>query len=182
MRMIRYAPIALLALAAPLAAQQHQMQHGEHQMDHGLVTAVRSIYDGVKNNVVRAAEAMPEEHYAFRPTPEVRSFGQLLGHIANANYNYCAIALGESNPNSVNIEETATTRTALIEALKASFTYCDRAYAIPDMKAMEMATIMRAERPRMWALVQNASHDNEHYGNIVTYMRMKGLTPPSSMR
>jgi len=179
---IRFLPVALLFLGAPLAAQQHQMHAGEHQMDHGLVTAVRSIYDGVKNNVVRAAEAMPEEHFAFKPTADVRSFGQLLGHIASANYNYCAIALGETSPNSTDIEETATTRAALLEALKASFTYCDKAYAIPDMKAMEMATIMRAERPRMWALVQNASHDNEHYGNIVTYMRLKGLTPPSSMR
>ncbi|MCI0436238.1 MAG: DinB family protein [Gemmatimonadetes bacterium] len=174
----RFVAIAMFAIAAPAAAQQH----AEHSMDHGLVVAVRSIYDGVKSNILRAAELMPEEHYAFRPTPDVRSFGQLLGHIANANYNYCAIALAETSPNTVNIEQTATTRAALVEAVRASFDYCDGAYAIPDMKAMEMTTIMRAERPRLWALVQNASHDNEHYGNIVTYMRIKGITPPSSMR
>jgi len=174
---LRLIPVVVLAVAAPAAGQQHQMQHEmQHEGDH-VVAAIRSIFTGVKTNLMRAAEAMPEENYAFAPTPEVRTFGKLIGHVANANYSYCAGALGEASPNKANIEEAVTDKAGLVKALQESFTYCDRAFAIDDMQAMQM----NGQRMRLWNLVQNTSHDNEHYGNVVTYMRLKGLTPPSSM-
>jgi hypothetical protein len=83
---------------------------------------------------------MSEENYAFKPTPEVRSFGQLVGHVANANYMICSMALGEKNPNAADFEKT-TAKAALVQAIKDSFTYCDKAYAISDASGLEETTI-----------------------------------------
>jgi uncharacterized damage-inducible protein DinB len=168
---VRIIPVLALAIATPAAAQQHM----EHEGDH-VVAAIRSVYSGVKTNLTRSAQQVPEADYGFKPTPDVRSFGQLIAHVANANYSYCAGALDEQNPNKVNIEETVTSKTGLVKALQESFAFCDRAYAIDDMAAMAM----NGQRMRAWFLVQNAAHDNEHYGNIVTYLRLKGMVPPSS--
>jgi uncharacterized damage-inducible protein DinB len=124
---------------------------------------------------------MPEEHYAFRPTPEVRTFAQLIGHIANTQYFFCSSALGEANPDARDFEKTHTTKTALSEVIQASFKYCDRAYAMPDAQATKWQAMKGwGERAPLSILILNIGHNNEHYGNIVTYMRMKGLVPPSS--
>jgi uncharacterized damage-inducible protein DinB len=168
---------ALTALAVPASAQEH-MDHG---MQHGeMVASARTVYETVRGYLTRAAEAMPDEHYSFRPTDDVRTFRELLGHVANANYSYCSAALGVENPNKADIEKTATTKATMVKSLGDSFAHCDRAYAIDEARAHEKAHISGAERPRFYALVQNAAHDFEHYGNVVTYMRMKGLVPPSS--
>lgn len=148
--------------------------------DKGAVASVRPLYEMVKDWVVKSAEQMPEEHYSFKPTPEVRSFGQLLGHVANANYLMCSAAKGEANPNSRD-HEKASGKPALVEAIKASFAYCDAAYQISDSRAGEEVTLFEGMKgSRLWVLMFNVAHDNEHYGNIVTYLRLKGLVPPSS--
>jgi uncharacterized damage-inducible protein DinB len=157
------------------------MNHAAHHED-PMVASARAIYETVRGYLNRAAEQMPAEEYAFKPTPDVRSFGQLIAHVANANYNYCSVALGVQNPNTVNIEETVTDKAGLVKALGESFAHCDAAYRIDGTKAHEMARMMGAERPRFHALIQNAAHDFEHYGNVVTYMRLKGIIPPSSQR
>lgn len=177
MKILAFSTLAVLAAAAPVAAQEHMdpgMQHGD------MVGSARTVYETVRGYLTRASEAMPDEHYGFKPTPDVRSFRELLGHVANANYSYCSAALGVENPNKANFEQTATSKGAMVKALSDSFAHCDKAYAIDEMKAHEKARISGAERPRFYALVQNAAHDFEHYGNVVTYMRMKGLVPPSS--
>ncbi len=166
---------ALIPVAAP--AQEMHMAHGNGGLD-----AVRPVYDMAKGWLTRAAEQMPEENYSFKPTPEVRSFGQLIGHVANAQYLMCSAIKGEANPSKADFEKT-TGKAALVQALKDSFTYCDAAYQIPEMKAMEEVTLFEGMKgSRLWALMFNAAHDNEHYGNVVTYMRLKGLVPPSSQR
>lgn len=167
-------PVVALAFAAPVVAQEHA--HGA-----AAVSGVRALYETVRGYTVRAAEQMPEEHYSFKPTPEVRSFGQLVGHIANASYLFCSTALGEQAPQKGDMEEL-TTKAELVAALNEAFAYCDRAYQISEMSAMEPATVFGAQHTRLYALEFNMGHDFEHYGNIVTYMRMKGLVPPSSQR
>jgi uncharacterized damage-inducible protein DinB len=176
---VRFVPVlAALAVAAPLAAQQHQ--HGAQGGDH-MAAMVRPHHEGVKGYVIRSAEQMPEENYAFKPTPEVRSFGQLIGHIANANYMICSMASGEANPSRANLEQT-TAKAALVQALKESFAFCDRAYQTSDAKLMEKVDIFGQQQDRLYALIMNVGHVNEHYGNLVTYLRLKGLVPPSSQR
>ena len=75
-----------------------------------------------KNNIIRAAEKMPEENYAFKPTPEVRSFGQLIGHVADAQYLFCSAVLGKPNP-APGVEKSKTTKAELVQALKDAFAY-----------------------------------------------------------
>lgn len=167
--------VAALALASPVAAQ-----HDQHAMHHGAaIDGVRALYEQVRGWIVAAAEQMPEEHYSFQPTPEVRTFGQLVGHVANASYAFCSSALGGERPQTGNAEQL-TSKAELTAALRDAFAYCDRAYAITEMQAMEPATVFGSERSKLYALEFNMGHDFEHYGNMVTYMRIKGLVPPSS--
>jgi uncharacterized damage-inducible protein DinB len=141
---------------------------------------IKNLYTTVKGYIVAAAEAMPEEHYAFKPTPEVRSFGELLGHIANSNYIFCAAPKKTANPNKADIEKTVTAKVALVAAVKESFAFCDSAYEVADAGLTEMVKSGQREVGAGYPLAFNVAHDFEHYGNIVTYMRLKGLVPPSS--
>ena len=162
--------VSLSLLAAPLAAQT------------GAVAGMGTVYNVAKGYVTKAAEQMDEANYSFKATAEVRSFGQLLGHIANANYMFCSTALGEKNPNSADLEKTATTKAALVQAIKDSFTYCDKAYAISDADGVKDVTLFGMKTNRIGVLSFNSAHDMEHYGNLVTYFRLKGIVPPSSQR
>jgi uncharacterized damage-inducible protein DinB len=144
------------------------------------VSGVGTIYNVAKNNLVRAAEQMPEADYGFQATKDVRTFGQLVGHVADANFYFCSTAAGEQNPSQGQFEKTLTAKAELVKALKDSFTYCDKAYQISDTKGVEEVTLFGMKTNRVGTLAFNAGHDMEHYGNIVTYMRLKGMVPPSS--
>jgi len=164
--------VLLAGVVAPAAAQTNPFTE-----------AARGTLTLVRTNVVKSAEQMPEEHYSFRPTPEVRSFGELLGHIANANYMICSMATGVENPNKVDIEKTVTTKAGLRKAVEDSFAFCDAQFAsMTDEKGKETVQLFGRPQPRLNVLHFNTAHDMEHYGNIVTYMRLKGLVPPSSQR
>ena len=182
----RLASLLLAASATTLAAQatgHGEGAHEQHQMmNHGIVKSATPLYQSIKRFVTAAAEQMPAEHYAFQPTPEVRTFGQLIGHVANASYLFCSGAMGEKSPATADIEKTMSQKAQLVEALKAAFAYCDKAYEMSDAKAIEEVEFFGQKGNRLWVLNFNVAHDFEHYGNIVTYMRMKGLTPPSSQR
>lgn len=170
MRLPFVAAALLLGAASPALAQMHH---------DGGVSAVRPLYDRLKDLYLQAAEAMPEEHYAFRPTAEVRTYGEILGHVAEENYLFCAAALGEPNPNRTAFEKS-TAKAELVQALRDSFAYCDPAYAMAESRAMEPVSFFGRSGNRLWVIVYNLTHDSEHYGNVVTYLRIKGLVPPSS--
>lgn len=146
-----------------------------------MITATRNHFALVKGNVVKAAAKVSEADYAFKPTPEVRSFGELVGHVANANYMICAAAAGEKSPSTSNIEKTVTGKAALEKALAESFAYCDTVFAkMSAAMATEEVKFFTGPTSRLGILAFNNMHDMEHYGNMVTYMRLKGLVPPSS--
>lgn len=168
----------LLLLVALLPAPA-LAQGGSSASPSSAVGAVAPIYTQVRGYLLAAAEQMPEADYGFKPTPDVRSFAQLVGHVANAQYMICAAALGETSPARQNFEQT-TDKAGLVAALRASSEYCDRAYAQSDDAAMQMTQLFGGQRTRLGVLVLNTSHDFEHYGNLVTYLRLKGLVPPSS--
>ena len=145
-----------------------------------LSAGTKGLYMMAKTNVTRAAEKMPPENYAFKPTDDVRSFGQVVGHVADANYMFCSAVLGEKPPVS-GIEKGKTSKDDLVQALKDSFSYCDKAYdGMTDAAAAQMVKFFGQDRAKLTILSFNVIHDYEHYGNIVTYMRLKGLVPPSS--
>ena len=164
------------ALLPGAAVAQMPMSHG------GGVASVKPVYDIVKGYLTKSAEQMPEANYSFKATPEVRPFGQLIGHVANAQYIVCSAVKGEANPSKADFEKT-TAKADLVKALNDSFAYCDGAYQIDDMKAMEEITLFGSMKgSRLWGMAFNAAHDFEHYGNIVTYFRLKGMVPPSSQQ
>lgn len=174
--------IRMLALAIFVGGLAPAMAQAQAAASDPLSSAIRAMYEGIKRNIVESAAKMPEEHYGFKPTPEVRSFGELLGHIANTHYSYCSTARGEKNPNAENLEKKGT-KADLQKALDASLAFCDAAYAtMTDAKAVELIPAGQAQVIRVQRLLANIAHDNEHYGNLVTYMRMKGLVPPSTER
>lgn len=143
------------------------------------VGSVKPLFSQVSTWIIQAAEQVPEDMYGFKPTPEVRSFGQMFGHVANAQYMFCATALGEKSPSTQDAEKL-TAKADIVAALKGSAAYCQKAYDMSDAKAMEPAAMFGMKGTRLWVLIFNATHDNEHYGNLVTYLRLKGMTPPSS--
>ena len=145
-------------------------------------TEARALWKGNIGFVTQAAEELSDAMYAYRPTPDVRSFGELFAHIAGSQKMYCAMALGEKVPGEGDVEKTAKTKAAILAALKESSTYCEKAYALTDDKLTAPVDVFGTQHPRFYALIANASHDGEHYGNIVTYMRMNKLVPPSSRR
>lgn len=143
---------------------------------------VRSDYATVRDYFIRAAEEMPEADYGFKPSPDVRSFGQQVAHVADDQYNLCAPAKGETRKAAYrDIESTLSTKRDLVAALKRAFVYCDGAYdALTDAAGTEVVTSSMPPRTRFGMLNWNLWHTWEHYGNVVVYLRIKGMVPPSS--
>ena len=162
---------------APQAASNSK---GEQASQGPFSTYNKFFYARMKTILVSSAEKMPEESYNFKPTDSVRTYGQIVGHIADAQYNFCALALGETNP-GLKIEETKTTKVELVAALKGALAYCDKAYdSMTDASGAQMVKMFGMDMPKFGVLNINNAHDMEHYGNLVTYMRMKNIVPPSS--
>ena len=172
--------------ALPVAAQTSP-QSGAASAN-PLSTWLRNAYTGNRNTIVRSAEKMPEENYGMRPgtQQEVRTFGQQVGHIANYNFMWCAQAKGEKNPNAGNNLEKLNTKAEFLKALNDAFAYCDGVYSsLTDASGTEMIDITQesgrqTRNLRMALLILNFAHNNEIYGNMVTYMRMKDIVPSSS--
>ena len=118
---------------------------------------------------------MPEADYGFKPTPEVRSFRELVAHVVSNNLIMCSAGLGEPiPPPAADLGSDKTAKADLQHALQVAIAYCSRAYAMTD-EQLAQSVLERRVTVRMQPLVWNAGHNYEHYGNMVTYMRMKGL-------
>ena len=167
-------PLALVLCAAPAAAQQVAPPADAN------VAATRALWRMMAGYVERSAEQMPEADFAYRPVDGVRTFGQLVAHLAGSQYMFCAAATGDAARAEDDIERTRTTKADILAAFRASVEYCDRAYAQSDAATHQPITLFGQPRTRFFALTMNAVHVGEHYGNIVTYLRMKGMVPPSS--
>ena len=146
------------------------------------VDAAKAQLATVKNNVIRTAEKVPEDLYEFKPTPDVRSLGQLIAHIADGNFGICG-AGATMKPTMSGIEKSTggKGKAALQKALAASFEFCESAWASMDnTRSPEVVKTFLGTQPRFSVLSFNTAHVWEHYGNLVTYMRLKGIVPPSS--
>ena len=176
----------VLALAVPAGAQSAP----DSSSKNALATWLGKSYTTRKNDLIKSAEDVPEEIYGMRPGPqkEVRTYGQIIGHLANLNYLWCSQAKQEKNPAQGKDFEKLETKAELSQALKGALSYCDGAYAsLTDASGLEVVSITQengrqSQVPRMALLITNLAHNNEHYGNLVTYMRIKSIVPPSSQR
>ncbi|HLK49517.1 MAG TPA: DinB family protein [Bryobacteraceae bacterium] len=140
----------------------------------------RQTYALIKPSLLRAAERMPEEFYSFRTVPEVRTFGEMIAHVADGQLRMCAVVKGEQVTANAGSKKS---KADLIAALQASFDYCDPIYAsITDAEASAKVRWARWEMSKLGLLSWNIEHDNEMYGIIGAFLRIKGIVPPSSDR
>ena len=148
-----------------------------------VTASLAGLHQITATNLSATAERLDEAMYAYRPTDDVRTAGQILAHVANAQYMFCSSAAGEANPNEANFEETATTKAEIVAALDAALAYCSDVYgAMTDAEGAAMRTFFGNEMAASAILAFNSTHNYEHYGNLVTYMRMNGIVPPSSQQ
>ena len=149
-----------------------------------MAQTLRGAWTEAKGNIRRSADVMPEAKYGFKPVDTVRSFGAILAHVAGASYEFCAAAKNEQPPYAEDaFEKSAKTKAEIVKALDGAIAYCDEIYqSLDDAKAVEVTNgaFGGGKRPRMVALFGNTGHFVEHYGNLVTYLRINGLVPPSS--
>lgn len=186
MKKISLSTLLICLLGLPALAQTSQPASSQN----ALATWLRNAYAGRRDDLIKSAENVPDDLYNLRPGPqkEVRTYGQIFGHLANFNYLWCSQFKQERNPNEGKDLEKLEVKAKLVKALKDAFTYCDSAYAgLTDASGLEVIRIAQedgrqAQLPRMSLLILNHTHNNEHYGNLVTYMRMKSIVPPSSQR
>jgi uncharacterized damage-inducible protein DinB len=141
----------------------------------------KTTYQRVQDILVRSAEKMPEENFNFKPADSVRTYGQIIGHLADAQYYFCSTATGEKNP-APKVEKSKTSKADLVAALKEAVGYCNKAYdGMTDASGAATVKLFGSQDvPKLDVLSANIAHDMEHYGNLVTYMRIKNIVPPTS--
>jgi hypothetical protein len=150
------------------------------QAPSGLSAEAKQAYNGIKNNLTRMADKMPEENYAFKASPDIRSFGELIAHVADSQARTCSAVNG--SPKSVDAAKK-TAKADLVAALKESFAICDTAFeSLTDDSASKMITSPRGQRTKLGTLNGVITHGNEEYGYMAVYLRIKGIVPPSSDR
>jgi uncharacterized damage-inducible protein DinB len=156
----------ILIAAGILLAGTVQAQQQQRPDPNDARGPLRFGFTEVTGWLVRVAESATTEQLAYRPVGTVRTLGQLVAHIADSHNYYCARASGQNVQWSDNLEKTVTEKAALVQALRRSIDACTPVYG--------------GSTARLDQLMANLTHDHLHYGNIVTYLRMQGLTPPSS--
>lgn len=164
---------ALLICAAALSAQTTSKNP--------LVDTSKGMFAIVKGDITKSIDAIPDDLWSFKPTPDVRTVGQLFAHIADAQYEFCGLVT-EGKMVSKDIEKTATTKADIVSAVKTAFAYCDAAYdKMTDSNAADVMPFFGGRKiTKLGAMDFNIAHTFEHYGNLVTYMRLKKIVPPSS--
>ena len=167
-------PLTFASLSAGLAQQQQAADPTRV-----FVAAAQANWSAAHTYIVRSAEQMSEADFAFRPAPTVRTFAQIVAHVADDEMGWCAQILGEPMKQT-QFEKTLTSKADVLKAIRDAGTYCEKAYAMTDTQAAALTTIWGGQQSKIRGLMDNATHDWEHYGNIVTYMRIKGKVPPSS--
>jgi uncharacterized damage-inducible protein DinB len=145
-----------------------------------LSSDLKNSYNGIKTTLTRAADEMSDADYSFKASPAERTYGAMVGHIADVQLALCGNAKGEQKMGDA--EKTKTTKADLVAALKASFDYCDGVYgSLTDADAATQVTLFGPRKATKLAVLNfNIGHDNEMYGQLVVYLRIKGLVPPSS--
>jgi uncharacterized damage-inducible protein DinB len=177
--------VAALAMIAPASA------FAQAADPRFFTSGVERQYKDIQGLILKTAEKVGEDLYSFKPTPEVRSLGGVLGHVADGNNLLCRIASGEAvdldkimkDASSVQANEKKTAKADIIAALNESRAFCESVFAkLTDAAAQENVTWFSGKTPKLMMLTFVTSHSWEHYGNLVTYMRLKGIVPPSSER
>jgi hypothetical protein len=148
----------------------------------GTAQALKQQYAMAKANLTAGLEKLSEADFAFKPTPDIRTYGALFTHVADAHYFMCATSKGVPNPNQGSLEQTKTSKADVVKALNDSFAFCDDAFAsLDDQNINQMMAGGRGPQQSKGALLVGLiAHDNEMYGISTVYQRLKGVVPPST--
>ena len=167
--------VSMFALASLTSAQVSPSLPNPTSAPNPLTTTLSIFRSNMQDKIMKSADAMPESKYSYRPTKDVRSFGEILNHLADISYTLCSNIKGEANP----ISATAKVSKAEVKAyLKGSFDYCDGVYSgFTDAHLNDPADFFGVKTNKMFILTQLGNHDALHYGNLVTYLRINGLMP-----
>lgn len=184
-----FIPLAFIVACVTLPpASAQTTDAGYDTLSPSLASVAKSMQATIRRNLADAAEEMPAEEYAFRPTPQVRTFGQLIGHLTEANFFFCSQAADKKYPVTTDYEKIRD-KAALVKDLNDSLAYCGAVYAattdanfLQPVKVSYGPGSASSNTVRGAVLMFNTAHNNEHYGNIVVYMRLKGHVPPSTAR
>lgn len=176
-----------LILLLPLLTVSGLAQSAAPDQSNPMSTWLRDAYTRNRSGIMRMAEKMPEENYGMRPgtQPEVRTFGQQVTHVATYNFLWCSQAKGEKNPNPGNLDKL-TSKAEIMKVLNDAFTYCDSVYSgLTDASGAEVIDITQesgrqTRNLRFGLLTLNYGHNNEIYGSMVVYLRIKNIVPPAS--
>jgi uncharacterized damage-inducible protein DinB len=188
--MLRLILLALVfgCVILPAASAQTTDSGYPGELTPSLAASAKEMHAAIHRDIADAAEAMPADEYAFQPTPQVRTFAQIVGHLANANFYFCSQIAGEKSPATANYQKV-TDKAALVKALDDSLDYCDKVYAATTdatfTQPVQIANVGgegSTKTLRGAMLMYNTAHNNEHYGNLAVYMRLKGHVPPSTAR
>ena len=184
--MVRSLLCLLCLLSLPLSAAAQTSDAGFNEALSGsIASGVKNMHATIRQNLADAAQSMPAEDYAFKATAQVRSFAELVGHVVNANFFFCSQAKGEAPPNKENFERV-TDKAAMVKGMNEAMKYCDEVYnTTTDANFNQLVTMAgpaKKQASRGSVLTFNVAHNNEHYGNIVVYMRLKNHVPPSTAR
>src|ERR1700689_1747809 len=140
-----------------------------------LTTTLSIFRSNMQDKIMKSADEMPESKYSYRPTKNVRSFGEILNHVADISYTLCSNVKGEANPMSATAK---VSKTEIMAYLKGAFGYCDGVYSgFTDSRLDCPADFFGFKTNKMFILTQVGNHDALHYGNLVTYLRLNGLEP-----
>lgn len=172
---------SVLVFACGLASMCAGAQTPQSQGPSGPAAEVQRSYNGVKTNILKSADNMPADAYSFKPTPDVRTFARVVNHVIEAQTRSCGAVNGAAGSMQPAVTETSS-KAEIVQALQTSFSACDKAFAsATDANLTEMIQVGPAgKRSRIGLLWGTVSHDNEQYATLALYMRLKGLTPPSS--
>ena len=128
-------------------------------------------------------DAMPEDGYAFKPTPEVRSFAEMMLHLANANYGFLSATSGKSNPNQGgSLEKTVTDKSKanITKTVMDSYDFViDALKGMTDAQMAETAKVFNRDMTRELAVMKAFEHQTHHRGQTTVYLRLKGVKPPN---
>jgi uncharacterized damage-inducible protein DinB len=175
-RMIALMKLTAAVLLCAFGVTAQTMQTGPKNP---LVASSQGLFSVAKGDILKSLDKIPDNLWSFQPTPEVRTVGQLFAHIADGQYEFCSAAEGKQIDKG--IEKTAKTKADVSAAVKEAFAYCDAAFAkMSDADAAALAPFLGRQLSRLSIMDFNTAHTMEHYGNLVTYMRIKGIVPPSS--
>ena len=169
--------LAVLALNLTLASLANAQQGMPNPImaSNPLTTTLSIFRSNMQDKIMKSADAMPESKYSYRPTKDVRSFAEILNHVADISYTLCSNVRSEANPATATAKRS---KPEIMAYLKGSFDYCDGVYSgFTDAHLNDPADFFGAKTNKMFILTQVGNHDALHYGNLVTYLRFNGLVP-----